>query len=119
MVRKKAVESNLPKICTLLPYFILLDKQIGGCAISSVYVQTLCFIALGFLVAQEHTSLEDMVRYCRYATTCIQMIMNQANRLVDAESYDREDLCGFTMADLPRANIFTKPPTRYPQFAVV
>ena len=41
-----------------------------------------------------------------------QMIMNQANRLVDAESYDREDLCGFTMADLPRANIFTKPPTR-------
>ena len=83
MARKKAVESNLPKICTLLPYFILLDKQIGGCAISSVYVQTLCFIALGFLAAQEHTSLEDMVRYCRYATTCIQMIEKTLNEKVD------------------------------------
>ena len=83
MARKKAVDSNLPRICALLPYFILLDKQIGGCAISSVYVQTLCFIALGYLAAQEHTSLEDMVRYCRYATTCIQMIEKTLNEKVD------------------------------------
>ena len=83
MARKKAVESNLPKICTLLPYFILLDKQIGGCAISTVYVQTLCFIALGYIAEQEHTSLEEMVRYCRYATTCLQMIEKTLNEKVD------------------------------------
>lgn len=83
MVRKKAMESNLPKICTLLPYFLLLDKQIGGCAISTVYVQTLCFIALGYIAEQEHTSLEEMVRYCRYATTCLQMIEKTLNEKVD------------------------------------
>ena len=97
MARKKAVDSNLPRICALLPYFILLDKQIGGCAISSVYVQTLCFIALGYLAAQEHTSLEDMVRYCRYATTCIQMIEKTLNEKVDFDPLgfiesDKKDL---------------------------
>jgi len=83
MARKKAVDSNLSRICTLLPYFILLDKHIGGCAISSVYVQTLCFIALGYIAAQEHISLEEMVRYCRYATTCLQMIEKTLNEKVD------------------------------------
>ena len=28
--RKKANDANLPHICALLPYFILLDKQLGG-----------------------------------------------------------------------------------------
>lgn len=74
-----------------------MDKQIGGCAISSVYVQTLCFIALGYLAAQEHTSLEDMVRYCRYATTCIQMIEKTLNEKVDFDPLgfiesDKKDL---------------------------
>ena len=37
LARKKVTESNLPQICVLLPYFILLDKQVGGNKISSVY----------------------------------------------------------------------------------
>ena len=83
MARKKATESKLPKICVLLPYFILLDKQAGGCKISSVYVQTLCFIALGYIASQEHTSLEEMVRYSRYASSSIQMIERTLNEKVD------------------------------------
>ena len=74
MARKKTLESGIPNICILLPYFILLDKQVGGNKISSVYMQTICYLALGYINAQRHTSLEEIVRYYRYASTCFQMI---------------------------------------------
>ena len=47
------------------------------------------------------------------------MIMNQANRLIDAESCDRDDLCSFTLADLPRDRIFIQSPEQYSRFEVV
>ena len=74
IARKKVIESNLPQICVLLPYFILLDKQVGGNRVSSVYVQSLCYMALGYIKEQEHTSLEEIVRYCHYSAGCIQLI---------------------------------------------
>ena len=48
-----------------------------------------------------------------------QMIMNQANRLVDSDGYGRDELCEFLMEDLPKKNIFTPAPARRAQFAVV
>lgn len=95
IAREKAVESKLPQICVLLPYFILLDKQAGGYQISSVYVQTLCLIALGYLAAQERTSLEEMVRYNRYASSCIQMIEKTLHAKIDFDplaSVDSENI---------------------------
>lgn len=83
LARKKVTESNLPQICVLLPYFILLDKQVGGNKISSVYVQTLCYLALGYIKEQEHTSLEEIVRYYRYSAGCIQLIEKTLGERVD------------------------------------
>ena len=74
VARHKVMEAKLPQICMLVPYMILIDKQIGGNKYSSVYVQTVCYIALGYLQSQEHTSLEEIVRYERYASGCIQLI---------------------------------------------
>jgi len=48
-----------------------------------------------------------------------QMIMNQANRLVDSDGYGWDELCEFLMEDLPKKNIFTPAPARRAQFAVV
>ena len=83
IARKKANDSNLPQICILLPYFILLDKQIGGNKISSVYIQTLCYLALGYIREQDHTSLEEIVRYCRYSEGCIKLVEKTLGEKVD------------------------------------
>lgn len=83
IARKKATESDLPQICFLLPYFILIDKQLGGNKISTVYVQTLCYLALGYIREQDHTSLEEVVRYYRYSAGCIQLIEKTLNEKVN------------------------------------
>lgn len=50
-----------------------------------------------------------------------QMIMNQANRLVQRDSYGKDELCEFVMEDLPKKNIFMPAPgqARRTQLAVV
>ena len=83
IARKKATERDLPQICFLLPYFILIDKQLGGNKISTVYVQTLCYLALGYIREQDHTSLEEVVRYYRYSAGCIQLIEKTIGEKVD------------------------------------
>lgn len=74
MARKKAIETDVPQICFLLPPFILLDKQLGGSKLSTIYVETLAYVTLGYFQCQDHTSLEEMVSYCRYTNTCIGLI---------------------------------------------
>ena len=83
IARKKVIDSELPQICILLPYMILLDKQIGGNKISTVYVQTLCYSALGYIKEQDQTSLEEIVRYYRYLEGCIQLIEKTLGEKVD------------------------------------
>lgn len=97
VARKKANDANLPKICALLPYLILVDKELGGCRFSSIYVQTLCFIALGYIASQEHISLEEMVRYCRYATSCTCMIERTLGEKV---AFDPLDMVNSAQKDL-------------------
>lgn len=97
VARKKANDANLPQICALLPYFILIDKQLGGCKISAVYVLAICYMALGYIASQDHTSLEEMVRYCRYASGCIHMIEKTLDEKVDFDPLgfvesDKKDL---------------------------
>ena len=51
-----------------------------------------------------------------------QMIMNQANRLVQCDSYRKDELCEFVMEDLPKKNIFMPAPVqqaRRLQFSMV
>lgn len=83
IARDKVAESGVPRVCIMLPCFILLDKKLGGNRLSSAYVQMMSYVALGFLQFQEHTTLEEIVRYHRYCSTCIQLIEKTLGKKVD------------------------------------
>ncbi len=87
-IRRKVVESELSQMCIVLPWFILLDKQLGGNALSSIYTQSLAYVALGYFRCQEYTSLEEIVLYYRYTTSCMELIEKALGEKVDFDPLD-------------------------------
>lgn len=83
LAKKKAMETELPEMCLALPIFILIDKQIGGNELSSVYIQALAYVTLGYIRCEEHNSLEEMVAYYRLCSGCIQMVEKSLGEKVD------------------------------------
>ena len=83
MARKRAVDAESPAMCLLLTMFIYLDKQLGGNGLSALYAETISFVTLGYFRCQEHTSLEEMIRYSRYTTCCLDMIERALGEKVD------------------------------------
>ena len=83
VARKKAVESEIPQLCILLPAFIILDKQLGGIKLSTIYIQTLSYVTLAYLQCQEHVSLEEMVNYHRYSSACIELVEKTLKQKID------------------------------------
>ena len=83
MMRRKTVSSTTPHICVLLPFFIAIDNQSDRQKVSVAYVQAICCVALGFLESQDRTSLEEMVRYSRYASACLKIIEKNHGIIID------------------------------------
>ena len=102
IARDKVVESHVPRICIMLPCFILLDKKMGGNRLSTAYVQMMCYVALGFLQFQENTTLEEIVRYYRYSSTCIQLIERTLGKKVE---FDQLGLINSSKIDLIKSAI--------------
>ena len=70
-------------IILLLPFFIAIDNKDDRQKISVSYVQAVSCVALGFLESQDRTSLEEMVRYSRYTSACLQIIENSHGIKID------------------------------------
>lgn len=83
VAREKAIASDVPELCILLPAFILIDKQLGGSKLSTIYIQTLSYVALGYLQCQDSISLEEMVNYYRYSSACIDLADKALNTKID------------------------------------
>ena len=83
IARKKTIDSEVPQMCILLPAFILLDKQLHGIEISSLYLETMAFVTLGFFRCQDRTSIEEMVSYYRYINTGMKMVEKALGKKVD------------------------------------
>lgn len=74
MARERSLAVKLPKACILLPCFILVDQRNGGSKLSSAYIQVVSYVVIGFLHYQEHTYLDEIVNYHRFASACIHMV---------------------------------------------
>ena len=82
MLRRRTTTSST-HICVLLPFFIAIDNKDDRQKISVSYVQAVSCVALGFLESQDRTSLEEMVRYSRYTSACLQIIENSHGIKID------------------------------------
>ena len=104
IARKKVADASLPQFCFLLPYYIYIDKKLGKNKLSVVYMRTICYVALGLFKTQEQTSLEEIVRYYRYSTGCIQLIEKALKKHVD---FDPLEILDSSKIDLIKMAIET------------
>ena len=89
IARKKALDTELPELCMALPFFVLIDKHIGGNRLSTVYIQAASYVTLGYLQLEEHTTLEEMVAYYRLSQGCIDLIENALGKKVEFDPLER------------------------------
>ena len=89
IARKKALDTELPELCMALPFFVLIDKHIGGNRLSTVYVQAASYVTLGYIQLEEHTTLEEMVAYYRLSQGCIDLIENALGKKVEFDPLER------------------------------
>ena len=70
----EAKKVNMTTLSTLLPFFILIDKGLGGDDFSSTYVKILCYVSIGFFLCQDRTSIGELTLYYKCCDACVKSV---------------------------------------------
>ena len=82
-IKNTVSEASLPQICMLLPYFIVIDKNLGGNRLSSIYIRTLSAVALGCIQNEGFSDIEEIVRYYRLSKGCSELVERTLGESMD------------------------------------
>ena len=74
IARKKILDLNVTEASALLPVFGAVDKGVKDSGLSSVYIKSVAYFALGFISLKDKTSLEEMVSYYHHCKKCVSII---------------------------------------------
>ena len=72
-LKKIWLDTEMPDFSIILPYFIVIDKNLGGNKLSNAYIRILSYVVLGFLGCEESLGLEELILYHRYCRMLIQL----------------------------------------------
>ena len=83
ILAENARNVKMTTLSTVLPFFILLDREIGGNDFATTYFQVISIVSTGYLACQDQVSVGEHVLYYKCADACMKLIERTLHTKVD------------------------------------